>query len=131
MEKTTLIVDDEISYLLAARKVLQSRVMSVEVAETFEKAIALLSEKEYFTVIIDIRLSGVDATEGVEILRFVKEKSPNTKTIICTGYGSETIKESVYLLGADLYLEKPVPMALLKRILGDFEDEWKLETREN
>jgi DNA-binding NtrC family response regulator len=117
MQKATLIVDDESSYLLAARKILQSNDITVDTAETFEEAISLLSEKDYCAVILDIRLSGADGSEGVEILKFLKEKSPRTRSIICTGYGNDAMKKKVYLLGADLYLEKPVSMGLLKDLI--------------
>jgi DNA-binding NtrC family response regulator len=60
--------------------------------------------KSYDIVITDVVMPEAD---GVEVLKYVKEKSPDTSVIVITGYS--TIKQAVELvkLGADDYFNKP------------------------
>ncbi len=60
--------------------------------------------KSYDVVITDVVMPEVD---GVEVLKYVKEKNPDTSVIVITGYS--TIKQAVELvkMGADDYFNKP------------------------
>jgi ActR/RegA family two-component response regulator len=55
--------------------------------------------------------------EGLEILQYIREYKPGTTVVILTGYGNPKIMGNAYSLGANLYLEKPVPFSILKSII--------------
>jgi PAS domain S-box-containing protein len=59
-------------------------------------------------VLIDIQMPKVD---GIEVLRFIKEKSPRTLVIVMTGAGTEQTAVNAMKLGADDYLSKPFGIA--------------------
>lgn len=59
-------------------------------------------------VLIDVQMPKVD---GIEVLRFIKEKSPRTLVIVMTGAGSEQTAVQAMKLGADDYLSKPFGIA--------------------
>ncbi|MCP5005644.1 MAG: sigma-54-dependent Fis family transcriptional regulator [Planctomycetes bacterium] len=63
-----------------------------------------LLDKSYDLVITDVIMPEVG---GVEVLKFVKEKCPDTSVIVVTGHS--TLKQAVELvkLGADDYFSKP------------------------
>ena len=113
-KKRILIVDDEVAFLLAIKKILQGPDLFVDTAETIEDALALLREQQYSVVIADVMLTMVLREEGLEILQYVKEHAPETKVIILTGYGKPSIMKKASSLGADLFFEKPVPPHVLQ-----------------
>lgn len=116
-EKRVLVVDDEAAFLMAIRRILDGPGLYVDTAENFDDAMALISGQYFNFVITDLRLTDVMNTEGLDILRHIKQRSPETKVIILTGYGNSEIMEKAYHLGANLYMEKPVSGSILKSII--------------
>ena len=122
--KKILIVDDEENILLLLRKVLKTN-NNVEVITTsmIEEAEYALKNTFFDLVITDIRLNGVLGREGLELLEYIQEKSPGTKVIIMTAYGSKEIEKEAYEKGAYFYFEKPIDIKVLNdhlRRLGIF-----------
>ncbi len=117
MNKSVLIVDDEVAILQAFKKLIQRPDVTVDTAETIEEAISLLDGNNYNLVIADIRLSGVEVEEGLEILDRVKTRSSDTVVIIVTAHGSPDIMKKAYFLGADFYFEKPVSFKILNDVM--------------
>ena len=63
-----------------------------------------IEEQAYKVVLLDLRIPGV---KDLQLLEAIREKRPETKVIIITGYASiETAKETARL-GAVDYLPKP------------------------
>ena len=115
--KRILIVDDEIGYLLALKRILQGPAVAVDTAETAEAAKALLQERAYNVVIADVMLTTTLGEEGLEILRHVKKHSPGTRVIILTAYGNSGIFEKALAGGVDLFFEKPLSSQTLIQAL--------------
>lgn len=108
MSKTILIVDDEkmITTTLAA---LIKMVLKYSVETFNDPAKALESEnlihKNVDLIISDFMMPGMN---GLEFLKNVKEISPNTITILLTGYADkENAIKSINEVGLYYYLEKP------------------------
>lgn len=57
----------------------------------------------------DLLISDIHLTEisGLDVLRIVKEKHPQTQVVIMTGNSSQSLKDKARLLGAKAFLEKP------------------------
>jgi DNA-binding NtrC family response regulator len=128
MPQRVLIVDDEMTILIAFRKLFKCPGVEVDIAESIEEAKALLSGSPYDAVIADLRLSGIAGEEGLEIIQYVKYRHPGTHVILITAYGSQDIQEKAYNLGAAFYFEKPISTSVLKdslRSLGViFQTSW-------
>jgi two-component system, response regulator, stage 0 sporulation protein F len=120
MPKHLLIVDDETTILIAFKKLLQSPGVEVDTAETFEEVQLLLSKQPYDAVIADLRLSGIAGEEGLDIIRYVKERHPDTQVILITAYGNQEIMKKAYTLGAAYYFEKPVSTNIIRDALRSF-----------
>jgi DNA-binding NtrC family response regulator len=115
--KKILIVDDEPTILLTLSHVLSSKETVVITSSRIEEAEEALSRYTFDLVIADIRLSGMYGIEGLELLSYIKERSPSTEVIIMTAYGSDEMKEDAYRRGAYFYYEKPIAIEhLLSRI---------------
>jgi len=74
----------------------------------------------YDAVIADLRLSGIAGEEGLDIIRYVKERNPDTQVILMTGYGNQDIMKKAYTLGAAYYFEKPVSTNIIRDALRSF-----------
>ena len=116
-EIRVLVVDDEETFLMGIRRILDGPELIVETAENFNDAIALINEQDFNFVITDLRLTDAINTEGLDILKHIRQRRPGTKVIILTGYGNTGTMEKAYSMGASLYLEKPVSGNLLRSIL--------------
>ncbi len=115
--KKLLVVDDEVAFLIALRKLLTEPGIEVDTAETMEDSMGLLESNTYDAVIADIRLTGVQRREGIQILDHVKKTHKATKVIMMTGFGNPEVMQEAYSLGADFYFEKPVSVSVLKGAL--------------
>jgi DNA-binding NtrC family response regulator len=117
MKQRILIVDDEKAILLAFKKLLKSPNIEVDTAETIAETEDLLKKNIYNAAIVDLRLTGVDGEEGLNIIKHIKEFYPETVVILVTGYGSSAVMEIAQSLGASFYFEKPVSIEVLKNAL--------------
>jgi len=115
--KRVLIVDDEAAILFGFKKIIQCGGIEVDTAETIEDALELLRCKEYQFVITDLKLSGSSADSGFDVIRFAKERRPETNVILITGYGTPEVMEKAFSLGAAHYYEKPVSGTMLRDAL--------------
>ena len=87
--------------------------MEVTTATNIEEAESALKSTFFDLVITDIRLNGVLGREGLELLEYVREKSPGTRVIIMTTSGSPEIEKEAYEKGAYFYFEKPIDLRVL------------------
>ncbi len=117
MQKNVLVVDDETTILLAFKKLLKTPGVDVDTAESMEDVKVLLIDKYYDAVIADLRLSGISGEEGLEVIRYVKERNPETKVILITAFGNQDVMSRAYNLGAAFYFEKPVSTNVIKDAL--------------
>ena len=117
--KKILIVDDEVNLLNLLSKALRKNGVEVITATTIEEAEYAITHTFFDVVLADIRLTGVLGRQGLELLPFVSDKSPDTRVIIMTGYGSPDIEEEAYEKGAYFYFDKPIDLNLLKERLEE------------
>lgn len=101
---TILVVDDEGANRYSVRKALQKVGYTVDEAPGGEEALEMIKNQEYDVVLTDIRMAGID---GVELLRRIKDMSPDAIVILMTGYASLTTAIEALRLGAHDYLIKP------------------------
>jgi two-component system, cell cycle response regulator len=100
-----LIVDDEASIRTLLSRLCQREGYDAVTAEDGAAAMRRLDEREPDICIADLRLPD---TDGLQILRRVKERYPGCEVIILTGYGDLSTAVEALRLGAYDYLQKPV-----------------------
>lgn len=114
--KKIMIVDDEQSILLSLSHVLKTEGVEVITCNEIEQAETALNNTYFDLIIADIRMSGVNGIEGLELLSYIKERF-DSKVIIMTGYDSNDTKNEAYRRGAHYYFQKPVDIPeLLKQV---------------
>jgi DNA-binding response OmpR family regulator len=117
MSYKCLVVDDEESILFAVSEYLRLYGCDVDCAGELEEAEALLSHNSYDAVIADLRLAGSYGTEGLQIISDIRQRCPNTRTILLTAYGSREIEAEARRRGVDVVLHKPKPLAEIVQII--------------
>ena len=114
-----LIVDDERSIRDGCREVAQSLGFTTYVADNAEHALRVIETASIDVLLLDLRLPGPG---GLEILRDVKRKRPETVVVVITGYA--TVQSAVQAMkhGAYDYVTKPFNLEelrlLLERVVG-------------
>lgn len=104
MRFTILVVDDEASQRQFICGTLARQYEIVTAANGLE-ASQLLSHRSFSLVITDERMPDMG---GIELIRWMRDNSPETPAIVLTAYGSvETAVEAIKL-GAEEYLTKPL-----------------------
>ena len=104
MTGTILVVDDERAIGIAIQRLLQGRGYDVDTATSAEEALEKLAGTAYQLVITDLNLKKLS---GMDLLRRVREDSPDTAVIMITAYGSERTAVEAMKLGAADYVPKP------------------------
>jgi DNA-binding NtrC family response regulator len=112
-----LIVDDEVDFLETIVKRLQKRNIDTTGVTSAEKALALMDQRLFDVVVLDIKLPG--GMDGIEALREMKRKAPLTEVILLTGHASVETSIEGMKLGAFDYLLKPVKLEDLLVKIGE------------
>jgi C4-dicarboxylate-specific signal transduction histidine kinase/CheY-like chemotaxis protein len=76
-------------------------------------------------VLTDIRIPGID---GLDVLREVKLRDPKTRVILMTAYSDKNLAIQALRLGADDFLEKPLRLEDLGRVLQRARTSERLES---
>lgn len=109
-----LFVDDEKEILSIVEQYLSGHGYQVTVSDNGAKALVLAREKVFDIIFTDLKMPKVG---GLELLRAVKETSPETEVIILTGYGTVDSAVEALKLGSYDYLQKPIEFERLKILI--------------
>ena len=101
---TVLIVDNDKPLLQCLRRALQARGFRVTVAESVAEGLAQIRLGAPAYAVVDMRLS--DGC-GLEVVSALKQKRPDARAVIQTGYGNLATAVRAAKLGAIDYLTKP------------------------
>ncbi len=103
-QQDILVIEDEVAVNNNIRKILSKKGYQVDQAITKDEALQKIEQNSYRLVLLDLKIPGV---KGLELLRAIRQRRPESMVIIITGYASiETAKETARL-GAVAYLPKP------------------------
>lgn len=115
---TILLVDDEEAILFALQDYLSAAGWQVATAASAEGAEELLEGSRFAVAVVDLRLSPADDEHaGLAVARRIRQRSPATRIVLLTAYGSPSVEAEARRLGVDSLLAKPQPLAELERYL--------------
>ncbi|MGB5158352.1 sigma-54-dependent transcriptional regulator [Desulfobacterium sp. N47] len=109
-----LIVDDEVNIGNACVKILAKNDLEVNYVKNGHDALAMMKAISFDVVVTDLKMSRMG---GMELLKIIKERYPNTKVIVITGYASISSAVEVMKLGAFDYLPKPFTPVELRSVV--------------
>src|SRR5262245_64193780 len=99
-----LIIDDQDSIREGLELLLRRRGHQTFSASGGKEGLALLDEHGVDLVITDLKMAKMD---GLEVLRSVKERAPETEALVITGYGTVEKAVEAMKLGAADFITKP------------------------
>lgn len=111
---TILVVDDEENAREGLSKILTKEGYAVEMAANGKEAIETLRRLNFDLVITDMRMPLMD---GFEVLREIKKMDESIGVIMITAYGEVESYLEAMNMGAFEYINKPVRVNELKRVI--------------
>jgi DNA-binding NtrC family response regulator len=105
MQPLVMVVDDEEKVRRYLSRLLENRGFTVDAAPDGEAALALLADRDFDVVLLDVLMPGLD---GIAVLKEIKKRRPLTEVIILTGNASVNTGVAGMQHGAIDYLLKPV-----------------------
>jgi len=104
MDKTLLIVDDDLPFRNRLSKSMEKKGFVVESFSNTKLTSLRINEKNFDYAIVDMRL---EDGSGLELIKLIKSKNPNTRSLLLTGYGNIATAVAAIKSGAIDYLPKP------------------------
>lgn len=110
-----LIADDAPDIRLLLRMYLtDSRIEVVGEATNGSEAVDMAGSHHPDAVILDLAMPVMD---GLQAIPLIKEKSPDTKIVVLSGFDADRMAERALGLGAETYLQKGVALGDIAQML--------------
>ena len=119
MNKKLLIVDDDIPFKDRLSKSMEKKGFEVESFSNPIEVIERIKISNFDYAIVDMRL---ETNSGLELIKEMKKISPNTKTLLLTGYGNIATAVAAIKSGAIDYLPKPAEIDQIYEALTSVKD---------
>ncbi|HSV43209.1 MAG TPA: response regulator, partial [Candidatus Bathyarchaeia archaeon] len=118
-----LICDDDQEVYDTVREFIDKKfAANVEVATNGYEAIAMVKNKKYDLILMDIKMPGIN---GIDTLKEINKIQPGIKSIIISAWLSDEVTAQTIEAGAIDYLYKPLSpqilKARLKTVLGSID----------
>ncbi|QIE40780.1 ActR/PrrA/RegA family redox response regulator transcription factor [Meridianimarinicoccus aquatilis] len=103
-DNSLLLVDDDEPFLRRLTKAMEKRGFAPEMAGSVVAGKAIATARPPAYAVIDLRLEDGNGLDVVEVLR---EKRPDARVVVLTGYGAIATAVAAVKIGATDYLSKP------------------------
>jgi len=104
-DRSLLLVEDDRAFLERLAHALQSRGFDVRASDSVADGLAQVAKAPPAFAVVDMRLGDGN---GLDVVSALKDKRPDCRAIILTGYGNIATAVTAIKLGAVDYLAKPV-----------------------
>jgi len=107
-----VLCDDVAELRRILREVLEENpgVEVVDEAGTGRECVRIVAERRPDVVLLDLSMPDMD---GLEALPLIAQTSPGTRIVVFSGFAADRMRDPVLERGADLYLEKGMPLDAL------------------
>ena len=112
--RSVLVVDDDEDMQMILAEGLRQEGHQVATAGTGAEAMERLSGQLFNLALLDLKLPDIS---GVQVLQSIKERNPEAKVVIITGFASLETAVEALRSGADDYISKPIRMEELRAII--------------
>jgi two-component system response regulator RegA len=103
-ERSLLIVDDDKQFLQRLARAMEGRGFAVSIAESVSDGLAEVERAAPAFAVVDMRLGD---GSGLDVISALKQRRPDARAIVLTGYGNIATAVNAVKLGAVDYLAKP------------------------
>lgn len=116
-KKTILVIDDQSDMGWIMSRILNEQGHKVIISRSGKEGLRKLTErKDFDLVFLDIKLPDLN---GLDVLEQIKKTCPYTKVIIITAFGSPEVKQKALVCGASAFLDKPIQIDEMTRLVDD------------
>jgi DNA-binding NtrC family response regulator len=109
-----LVLDDEEIVCARLKPALEKEGYRVETFTDSRQAMQCLEEKCFDIVVTDLKMAEID---GMELLRRAKEKWPETRVIIISGFATVDVTREAFQAGVRDVIAKPFKISQLKELI--------------
>lgn len=121
--RTILVVDDQASNLHLQAGILRKAGFEVRTCDNGDAGMEVLEQQKFDVVLLDIVLGGRSGLDMLELVRKGHGINKDTPIIMYTSDGRSVVKQQAAVLGASMFLDRPIsPVKLLEAVglmLGD------------
>lgn len=103
-DKKLLIVDDDKPFQQRLARAMEKRGFDVDTADGVREAVSKLGATSPAFAVVDMRL---EDGNGLDVIEAIRQKRPDCRAVILTGYGNIATAVTAVKLGAVDYLAKP------------------------
>jgi len=103
-DKSLLLVDDDEPFLRRLAKAMEKRGFEVETAGSVAAGQAIATARPPAYAVCDLRL---EDGNGLDVVEIIREKRPDARIVVLTGYGAIATAVAAVKIGATDYLSKP------------------------
>jgi two-component system response regulator RegA len=103
-DKSLLLVDDDEPFLRRLSRAMEKRGFDTETAETVADGKSMASARPPAYAVVDLRL---EDGNGLDVVETIREKRPDARIVVLTGYGAIATAVAAVKAGATDYLSKP------------------------
>lgn len=103
-DKTLLLVDDDEPFLRRLERAMEKRGFDVQAAGSVAEGIAKATARPPAYAVVDLRL---EDGNGLDVVERLREKRPDARIVVLTGYGAIATAVAAVKIGATDYLSKP------------------------
>lgn len=103
-DKSLLLVDDDEPFLRRLARAMEKRGFEPEMAESVAAGKAIATARPPAYAVVDLRL---EDGNGLDVVEVIREKRPDARVVVLTGYGAIATAVAAVKLGATDYLSKP------------------------
>ncbi|MBZ8133765.1 ActR/PrrA/RegA family redox response regulator transcription factor [Afifella sp. IM 167] len=103
-DASLLIVDDDKPFLQRLGRAMEKRGFATEMAENVKDAKQRVANDPPAFAVVDMRL---EDGNGLDVIELLREKRPDARAVILTGYGNIATAVTAVKMGAIDYLSKP------------------------
>ena len=119
INKELAIIDDDLPFRSRLSRSMEKKGFNVESFAAAEQMIKRINEKKFDYAIIDMRL---EDSSGLELIKIISSQSPDTKSLLLTGYGNIATAVAAIKSGAIDYLPKPAEIDQIYEALTSSKD---------
>ena len=104
-DRSLLIVEDDKPFLERLARAMETRGFSVTSSDSVAEGLAQIAKAAPAFAVVDLRLGDGN---GLDVVSALKQRRPDARVIVLTGYGNIATAVTAVKLGAVDYLAKPV-----------------------
>jgi two-component system response regulator RegA len=103
-DRSLLLVDDDEPFLRRLERAMEKRGFEVQAAGSVAEGLAKATASPAAYAVIDLRL---EDGNGLDVVEKLRERRPDSKIVVLTGYGAIATAVAAVKIGATDYLSKP------------------------